>query len=90
MEQTRRERRIIRRRLRKVGATFAVVTALGITGAVGGTAYADHSGGKSGQSNGSFHFNSSNSDGGTFHSLESQGTEHCFITLHGTGHRECS
>jgi len=38
--ETRRQRRIVRRRLRKVGASLAVVTALGVMGAVGGTAFA--------------------------------------------------
>jgi hypothetical protein len=38
--ETRRERRIVRKRLRKIGGSLAVVTALGVMGAVGGTAFA--------------------------------------------------
>jgi hypothetical protein len=90
MEKTRRERRAVRRRLRKAGAAFAVVTALGVTGAVGGSAYASHSGSNQGCSNGECHLNGSNSGNGTFHSLGSQGTEHCFVTLPGAGRNECS
>jgi hypothetical protein len=78
--ETRRQRRVMRRRLRKVGATLAVVTALGVTGAVGGTAFAGHSGSNSGCSNGSCHSNSVDSQDGTTHGLESQGTGHFFTT----------
>jgi hypothetical protein len=66
--------------MRRVGASLAVVTALGVTGAVGGTAFADHSGENSGSSNGSFHSNAVESQDGTGHLLESGGTFHSFTT----------
>jgi hypothetical protein len=44
--ETRRQRRTVRKRLRKFGAMLAVVTALGFSGAVAGTAFANGSGGR--------------------------------------------
>jgi hypothetical protein len=40
--ETRKQRRIKRKRLRRVGVAFAIVSALGMSGAVAGTAYGIH------------------------------------------------
>ena len=79
--ETRRQRRIIRKRLRKVGASFAVVTALGVMGAVGGTAFAGQ--GSSQCSNGVCETNNGGY-GSSYHSLTTYsngiGESHYFST----------
>ena len=82
--ETRRQRRVIRRRLRKVGATLAVVTALGATGAIGGTAFA---GGGSDQCS---HFGQTceenyGGNGFSHHYVDSNGEYHNFNTYQGSG-----
>ena len=85
----RRERRLRKRKVRRIGVAMASVAMLGATVGLSGVAYAGHEGSNSGESNGSAHYNAVESTDGTFHELGSLGTEHAFCTSVPGGRPAC-
>jgi len=82
---TRKQAGTHKRRVRPARIAVASLTMAAATAGLGGTAFASHFGSGGGCSNGSCHDNSVSSGEGTSHTVESRGTENCFLTEPGTG-----